>query len=381
MSKAVASLSALLLCLSITLSPKASTASPQVIVSIKPVHSLVASVMAGIAVPDIMIDGANSPHGFALTPSQANKLSKADLVFWVGPELETFLSKPIKTIGQQARAIELMETKGLLKFDFREDADFDVAAGKATDHDDHKHGQKDDHDDHKHGQKDDHDDHKHGQKDNHDDHKHGPKDNHDDHKHGQKDDHDDHKDDPKAAGGHHDHAHHAHGVDPHIWLDPVNAQLLVTRIAAELSRADPANKARYQANAAATKAGLKQLIGQLETLMEPISNRRFIAFHDAYYYFEKRFAVTAAGTVTVNPEIMPGPRRIRQIKEKIKAAGVTCIFAEPQFSPRIVKVIAAEYEAQTAVLDPLGAGLTAGPGLYAKLLTNMATTMSDCLAK
>ena len=348
MSKAVASLSALLLCLSITLSPKASTASPQVIVSIKPIHSLVASVMAGIAVPDIMIDGANSPHDFALTPSQANKLSKADLVFWVGPELETFLSKPIKTIGQQARAIELMETKGLLKFDFREDADFDVAAGKATDHDDHKHGQKDDHDDHKHGQK---------------------------------DDHDDHKDDHKAAGGHHDHAHHAHGVDPHIWLDPVNAQLLVTRIAAELSRADPANKARYQANAAATKAGLRQLIGQLETLMEPISNRRFIAFHDAYYYFEKRFAVTAAGTVTVNPEIMPGPRRIRQIKEKIKAAGVTCIFAEPQFSPRIVKVIAAESEAQTAVLDPLGAGLTAGPGLYAKLLTNMATAMSDCLAK
>lgn len=348
MSKAVASLSALLLCLSITLSPKASTASPQVIVSIKPIHSLVASVMAGIAVPDIMIDGANSPHDFALTPSQANKLSKADLVFWVGPELETSLSKPIKTIGQQARAIELMETKELLKFDFREDADFDVAAGKATDHDDHKHGQKDDHDDHKHGQK---------------------------------DDHDDHKDDHRAASGHHDHAHHAHGVDPHIWLDPVNAQLLVTRIAAELSRADPANKARYQANAAATKTGLKQLIGQLETLMEPISNRRFIAFHDAYYYFEKRFAVTAAGTVTVNPEIMPGPRRIRQIKEKIKAAGVTCIFAEPQFSPRIVKVIAAESEAQTAVLDPLGAGLTAGPGLYAKLLTNMATAMSDCLAK
>ena len=337
MSKAVASLSALLLCLSITLSPKASTASPQVIVSIKPIHSLVASVMAGIAVPDIMIDGANSPHDFALTPSQANKLSKADLVFWVGPELETSLSKPIKTIGQQARAIELMETKGLLKFDFREDADFDVAAGKATDHDDHKHGQKDDHDDH--------------------------------------------KDDHRAASGHHDHAHHAHGVDPHIWLDPVNAQLLVTRVAAELSRADPANKARYQANAAATKTGLKQLIGQLETLMEPISNRRFIAFHDAYYYFEKRFAVTAAGTVTVNPEIMPGPRRIRQIKEKIKAAGVTCIFAEPQFSPRIVKVIAAESEAQTAVLDPLGAGLTAGPGLYAKLLTNMATAMSDCLAK
>lgn len=337
MSKAVASLSALLLCLSITLSPKASTASPQVIVSIKPIHSLVASVMAGIAVPDIMIDGANSPHDFALTPSQANKLSKADLVFWVGPELETSLSKPIKTIGQQARAIELMETKGLLKVDFREDADFDVAAGKATDHDDHKHGQKDDHDDH--------------------------------------------KDDHRAASGHHDHAHHAHGVDPHIWLDPVNAQLLVTRIAAELSRADPANKARYQANAAVTKTGLKQLIGQLKTLMEPISNRRFIAFHDAYYYFEKRFAVTAAGTVTVNPEIMPGPRRIRQIKEKIKAAGVTCIFAEPQFSPRIMKVIAAESEAQTAVLDPLGAGLTAGPGLYAKLLTNMATAMSDCLAK
>ena len=61
-----------------------SQASPRVVATIKPVHSLVASVMAGSGIPDLMIKGAETPHTFSLTPSGARQLERADLVFMIG---------------------------------------------------------------------------------------------------------------------------------------------------------------------------------------------------------------------------------------------------------------------------------------------------------
>ena len=166
----------------------------KVVASIKPIHSLASYLMDGVAKPDLIVDGYASPHGFAMKPSHAKMLQNADLIFWVGEDLENFLEKPLKSIAKKAEKIELMEIKGLQVLKFRERNIFD-------DHDDHGH---DDHDDH--GKKeDDHDDHGHD-----DEHK---EDDHDDHGHD-----DEHKED-----GHDDHGHegHAHGeYDPHIWLDP-----------------------------------------------------------------------------------------------------------------------------------------------------------------
>ena len=81
------------------LSSAQSLAEPQVVASIKPVHSLVAAVMEGVGTPDLIVGGAASPHAYALKPSQAKSLEEADLIFWIGPELESFLEKPIETIG------------------------------------------------------------------------------------------------------------------------------------------------------------------------------------------------------------------------------------------------------------------------------------------
>jgi len=82
-------------------------ASPQVLVSIKPLHSLVAGVMEGVAIPQLLVKGGGSPHGYTLRPSEARALSKADLVIWVGPELESFLVKPLTTLGKKAHSLEL----------------------------------------------------------------------------------------------------------------------------------------------------------------------------------------------------------------------------------------------------------------------------------
>lgn len=82
---------------------------PQVVVSIKPIHALVAGVMQGIAEPQLLVKGGGSPHGYALRPSEARALSQAELIVWVGPQLESFLPKPLATLGRSARKLELSE--------------------------------------------------------------------------------------------------------------------------------------------------------------------------------------------------------------------------------------------------------------------------------
>ena len=212
----------------------------KVVASIKPIHSLASYLMDGIAKPDLIVDGYASPHGFALKPSHAKMLQNADIVFWVGEDLENFLEKPLSSIAKKAEKIELLEVKGLVKLKFRERNIFD----DHEDHDDHGHKKKDDHDDH------DHDDHakkEDGHKeDDHDDHGHKKKDDHDDHDHDshakKKDGHDDHDD-------HDGHEGHNHGeFDPHIWLDPINAKVILFEMSKHLIESDPSNETAYRAN-------------------------------------------------------------------------------------------------------------------------------------
>ncbi len=82
-------------------------APPQVVVSIKPIHALVAGVMQGVAEPQLLVK-TGSPHGYILRPSEARALAGADLIVWVGEELEGFLVKPLSTLAREVRQLELM---------------------------------------------------------------------------------------------------------------------------------------------------------------------------------------------------------------------------------------------------------------------------------
>ena len=312
----------------------------KVVASIKPIHSLASYLMDGVAKPDLIVDGYASPHGFAMKPSHAKMLQNADLIFWVGEDLENFLEKPLKSIAKKAEKIELMEIKGLQVLKFRERNIFD-------DHDDHGH---DDHDDH--GKKeDDHDDH------GHDDH--GKKDGHDDH-----DDHDGHE-------GHH------HGeFDPHIWLDPVNAKVILKEMAEHLIENDSKNEATYKSN-------LKKALNDIDKLTADVKaelNKSVasIVFHDAYQYFEERFNVNILGAFTVNTDVMPGAEQLKEIREIIEHDKVACVFSEPQFNPDIIKAVAKDMNIKTGIVDPLGATLTPGKGLYFDLIQNMSKSFKGC---
>ncbi len=337
-----------------------------VVASIKPVHSLVAAVMEGVGEPGLIVEGAGSPHNYALKPSQAQMLASAKVVFWVGHEMEAFLEKPLETIGANARAVELFDAHGLVKLEFREGGAFD----------EHSHEEEAGHDDHDHGKKAEagHDDHDHDKKAEAD---------HDDHDHGKKAeaDHDDHDHDKKKTAGA-GHEGHAHGkFNPHIWLDPVNAKALVHEIEEVLVEADPENAGKYKANAEKMMARLDELVVEVSADLKPVHDRGFIVFHDAYQYFEKRFDVAAAGSITVSPEVMPGAERITEIRAKVQELGAACVFAEPQFEPKLVSTVTEGTQAKSGVLDPLGAGLDTGPEMYFQLIRNMAASIKTCLSK
>ena len=321
----------------------------KVVTSIKPIHSLASYLMDGVGKPDLIVDGYASPHGFALKPSHAKMLQNADLIFWVGEDLENFLEKPLKSIAKKAEKIELMEIKGLNKLKFRERNIFE-------EHDDHGHDEhakkEDDHDDHGHDEEghkeDDHDDHGHDEE--------GHK----------EDDHDDH--------GHEGHAHGEY--DPHIWLDPMNAKVILEEMAEHLIENDQENASKYKANLKKARKDLDKLTKK--TKSELNKDFKSIVFHDAYQYFEKRFDVNVLGAFTVNTDVMPGAEQLAEIREIIEHDKVSCIFSEPQFNPDIIKAVAKDMKIQTGVLDPLGATLNPGKDLYFDLIGNMSKSFKGC---
>ena len=310
-----------------------------VVTSIKPLHSLTSYIMEGVGEPDLIIDGVASPHNFQIKPSHAKMLQKADLVIWVGEDLESFLPSALKSIPKNAVVFELLDQSGLKKLKFREKNIFEG-------HDDHdEHG----HDEHA-KKEDDHDDHGH------------------DEKAKKEDDHDDH--------GHDEHGH-AHGeYDPHIWLDPSNAKVIVKKITNQLSKIDKDNSSVYKAN---SKKLLKDLDGLIKEVKNEINkDASFVVFHDAYQYFEKRFGINVIGALTVNPDVMPGAEQLSEIREVIEHEKAKCIFSEPQFNPNIINSIASDTGVKTGVLDPLGANINKGKNMYFQLIKDMSNALKDC---
>ena len=126
---------------------------------------------------------------------------------------------------------------------------------------------------------------------------------------------------------------------------------------------------------------LDNLVAEVGAELEPVKGGGYIVFHDAYQYFEKRFGVSAVGSITVSPEVLPGAERVRELQEKVRDLDATCVFSEPQFEPKLVTTITENTNARTGVLDPLGASIKNGPGLYFTLIRNMAKSLKDCLIK
>jgi len=93
--------------------------SPRVVVSLAPLQALAEAVMQGVAEPVVLLPGGASPHSYALKPSQMRELQQADLVFWIGPALETFLARPLATLPANVQVVPLAELPGLRRLPIR----------------------------------------------------------------------------------------------------------------------------------------------------------------------------------------------------------------------------------------------------------------------
>jgi len=298
--------------------------SPVVVASIAPVHSLVAAVMQGVAEPRLLVPGGSSPHAYALRPSDARALQSASLVVWIGPGLETFLERSITSLASGAQVLRLADTPGLRLLPLR-GTDPDDDGGHA-----HPHGHV-----------------------------------HAGHEH-------EHEPAPGAD-------RHLAGIDMHLWLDPENGWRMAERIGETLAAMDPANAAAYRRNVGALRERLVSLDERIARRMAGLAGRGFIVFHDGYRYFEDRYGLVPAEVLTVNPEASPGADRVRRIRSRILEGNVGCLFIEPQFPAAIAGTLVAGTAARIGRLDPLGAALAPGPGLYEQLLSGLAASFADCL--
>ena len=177
-----------------------------------------------------------------------------------------------------------------------------------------------------------------------------------------------------------DHAEGVLAVDPHLWLDPENAKAMAAAIAAELAKADPDGAKTYAANALALAAEIDRTSAAITAELAPVIDKPFIVFHDAYQYFEHRFGLHAAGSITDVSARNPSAGRLKAIRDKIAAGHAICVFREPQYDGKAVDTVIEGSNARTAVLDPLGAGLQPGPSAYPQLLRNLSAALRDCLS-
>lgn len=285
----------------------AAAAPPRVVASIKPLHSLVSYVMQGVTEPHLLLSDNESPHHVYLKPSQRQLLAKADIVFYVAPELETFLKKPLSQLPTSIQKIALIESKGLTLLPARA----------------HDHGK-------------------------HPEHLHSP---------------------PKSPALY----------DTHIWLSPDNAKVMVRSIAHVLSQVDPKHAPHYTENATQFATQLEQLDRQLREALLPAQTTAFMVAHDAYHYFEHQYGLHNVGAITLDPAQPPSARKLHILRQRIRDLNPACLFSEPQSSRQLIDTLVEGTSLQTAILDPLGTTLSAGPNMYFALLEQLGQAFTLCL--
>ena len=291
-------------------------AGPKVIASVVPVHAIVAAVMGDTGTPELLLEGKLSEHRATFTAEQIADLGKADAVFIIGHGLETKLAQISGSEAVNGRTFVELSEAPGVKT-------LPIREGGAWEAHENEEGE--------------------------------------------------------AAEAGHEHE----GVlefDPHVWLDPENAKAMATAVAGELAKADPANAATYEANAKAFVASLDAVSAEIAKELEPAKDKPFVVFHDAYQYFESRFGLDAAGSISDISAQAPSAERLKEVRDKLTATEAQCVFREPQYDDKVVAVILEGSNAKSGILDGLGADLVPGPGAYPQLLRNLAAAFRSCLA-
>ncbi|HAT1572168.1 TPA: zinc ABC transporter substrate-binding protein ZnuA [Kluyvera cryocrescens] len=295
----------------------AQRADAAVVTSLKPLGFIASAIADGVTETQVLLPDGASEHDYSLRPSDAKRLQNADLVVWIGPEMEAFMNKSTQSIPE-AKKVTIAQLDGVKPL-----------LMKGADDDDDDHAAEGEHD----------------------------------HAHAEKGD-----------------AHHHHGdYNMHLWLSPEIARLSAVAIHDKLVELMPQSRARLDANLKDFEANLATTDKQVANELAPVKGKGYFVFHDAYGYYEKHYGLTPLGHFTVNPEIQPGAQRLHQIRTQLVEQKATCVFAEPQFRPAVVESVARGTTVRMGTLDPLGTNIQLSKESYPAFLTQLATQYASCL--
>ncbi len=288
----------------------------RVLTSIKPLQQIAAAIQDGVGSPDVLLPPGASPHHYALRPSDVRRVADADLLYWIGPDMENFLPR---VIGSRSKpTVAVMTLKNMHLRHFGEDS---------------------------HGH----------------------------------DDHDGDQAHEAAGADEHDHDHRPGSLDAHLWLSTANARVIARKMAADLGHADPANVARYHANTLAFLERLDALDGRIKTRVAGVADKPFFVFHEAFDYFEAAYGLKHTGVFSVASEVQPGAQHVAAMRERLQTVGKTCVFSEPPMRPRLAETLTAGLPVRLAELDALGGTDPVDSKGYERLLEKLGNDLAGCL--
>lgn len=294
---------------------------PHVLVTIKPLHSLVAAVMEGVATPTLLMDGKISPHHHQLRPSEEQKLNGAQVIIWIGEIYETSLKKRIENRRDLAQIITVSQFDGLELYPYRTFGSEDDTYHTCESTDPHGTNLQEK-----------------------------------------------------------DHIHEVSGKDGHLWLAPNNAKVLVTQVAKKLAALDLQHAPHYLANSQKIIKEIDALANELVAELKNIKNEPYITFHDFTQYFDRYFGTKCVGVIRINPSLDPSPQHLHFLQHQIAQKEANVIFIEPQFSSSLIRMLSQESPIKVAQLDYLGYGLEAGPRLYFEMMRRLAFDIKQALS-
>jgi len=284
---------------------------PNVIVTIKPIHSLVSGVMKGIGTPRVLMSGEKSPHSQSLTPGEVHQIHSADVVIWIGPSYEASLKPIIGLKKDGCRVITLTEEPDMKIYEVRQGSLW----GKHTHIHDHNTEEAEN----------------------------------------EQDDTEDFL------------------VDGHLWLDPDNAKTIVTIVAKEFAALDPQHEEDYLANSQKVINRLEDLKLKLLKLLIPVVGKPYVLYHhDGTQYFDRAMGTKAVGVLMGDSHHGIKARHFLEVRKYIQKQKITCVFIEPQFPWRNFQDLIQKTGAQIEPLDYLGANLPIGEDAYFLMMENFA---------
>jgi zinc transport system substrate-binding protein len=323
-------------------------ADTQIVTSIKPLELLVRAVATDDVTVTSLVAPGGSPHNYTLRPSQRRALEQADAIFWVGPEVESFLIGLLANNEFSGRTHQLMG-----QTDNRNEEAPHADDDQSREHNDHQQHQADEEKHDGHSDEDKHND------------------------HANKEEHSEHSDEHTQANDEHNHDHGT-GDDPHIWVDPQQALEMAHSIAQTLSKLDSTNAQAIQQNLEAFEQRLNAREASIREQLEPLQNRTLFSYHSAFTRFAEHYGLQLQGVLTLNPALSPGAKHIAEVQNQLKQAGSACLLTEPQFNTQWWKSITEGLDITFSTWDPLATDIPATPEGYEQFQQSIADAVLNC---